>query len=515
MRNSRAMSRRSLLQAGFLIGGTTAAATILAACGEAEVVEKIITREVIVTQEVIKEVPVDRVVTQEVIKEVEVERVVTQEVQVEKIVVQEVAPQLPDTTILTWTPPYWKGVTGRGEDAESGAEDAYMKYIVGEFQKQFPQITVNFAMFPWDDYRNKIAISAATGAGHPDTIQDGSTNIRRYALKGFLEPVDRFLSQDDLDDFLTLEQGEVLGKRYGIPQFVTGTSLVSNRRLFEEAGAADLLPTDGDRNWNYEQFLEACRAITDPDAGRHAISFNMSQGAGDYYRHSFLWGRGAKMMSGSGRQYTFNSPEGVTGMTYLLDMFHEGLISPDSPTLGWGDTEQKFIRRQTAFVQGHHGSAQTYSNWIAEGQADADEIDVYPINYPFEGDNSGHQFSLSQMHALWQWEDDNRLQATVEWVRFLSNTENQRIPALATNNLPTRRSVGDLFAGDPYMDFMRRMGKYTAIDVLQPGYFALRAVNTPMYQGVMTDQSSPEEALNDAAAEGQLILDDLYEEAEG
>ena len=65
------------------------------------------------------------------------------------------------------------------------------------------------------------------------------------------------------------------------------------------------------------------------------------------------------------------------------------------------------------------------------------------------------------------------------------------------------------------MDFMRRMGKYTAIDVLQPGYFALRAVNTPMYQAVMTDQASPEEALNDAAAEGQLILDDLYEEAEG
>ena len=109
MRNSRAMSRRSLLQAGFLIGGATAAATILAACGEAEVVEKIITREVIVTQEIIKEVPVDRVVTQEVIKEV----------QVEKIVVQEVAPQLPDTTILSWTPPYWKGVTGRGEEGTS------------------------------------------------------------------------------------------------------------------------------------------------------------------------------------------------------------------------------------------------------------------------------------------------------------------------------------------------------------------------------------------------------------
>ena len=217
MRSSRAMSRRSLLQAGFLIGGATAAATILAACGEAKVVEKIITQEVIVTKEVIKEVPVDRVVTQEVIKEVEVER----------IVVQEVAPQLPDTTILTWTPPYWKGVTGRGEEATSGAEDDYMKYVVGEFQKQFPQITVNFAMFPWDDYRNKIAISAATGAGHPDTIQDGSTNIRRYALEGFLEPIDRFLSQDDLDDFLGLEQGEVLGKRYGIPQFVTGTSLVS------------------------------------------------------------------------------------------------------------------------------------------------------------------------------------------------------------------------------------------------------------------------------------------------
>ena len=174
MHNSHAMSRRSLLQAGFLIGGATATAAILAACGEPQVVEKIVTQEIVVTKEVIKEV--------------EVERVVTQEVQVEKIVVQEVAPQLPDTTILSWTPPYWKGVTGRGEEGTSGAEDDYMKYIVGEFQKQFPQITVNFATFPWDDYRNKIAISAATGAAHPDTIQDGSTNIRRYALKGFLEP---------------------------------------------------------------------------------------------------------------------------------------------------------------------------------------------------------------------------------------------------------------------------------------------------------------------------------------
>ena len=85
--------------AAAVAGGVGAAA--LAACGEAEVVEKVVTVTVTEVKEVVKEVPVETVVTKEVVKEVPVETVVTKEVikevpvvevkevEVEKVVTQE------------------------------------------------------------------------------------------------------------------------------------------------------------------------------------------------------------------------------------------------------------------------------------------------------------------------------------------------------------------------------------------------------------------------------------------
>ena len=85
----------------------TAAMSVLAACGEAEVTEKTVTVTVTEVKEVIKEVPVETVVRQEVIKEVPIETVVTKEiikevpvevvkeVQVETIVTKEVVKEIP------------------------------------------------------------------------------------------------------------------------------------------------------------------------------------------------------------------------------------------------------------------------------------------------------------------------------------------------------------------------------------------------------------------------------------
>ncbi|MCY3782362.1 MAG: ABC transporter substrate-binding protein [Chloroflexi bacterium] len=98
---SKALSRRMILRSGAaaVAGGVGAAA--LAACGEAEVVEKTVTVTVTEVKEVVKEVPVETVVTKEVVKEVPVETVVTKEVikevpvvevkevEVEKVVTQE------------------------------------------------------------------------------------------------------------------------------------------------------------------------------------------------------------------------------------------------------------------------------------------------------------------------------------------------------------------------------------------------------------------------------------------
>ncbi|MCY3913823.1 MAG: ABC transporter substrate-binding protein [Chloroflexi bacterium] len=94
------MTRRNLLRvaSGGLLG--VAGGAVLAACGETETVTQEVIKEVpvetVVTREVIKEVPVQTVVTQEVIKEVPVQTVVRQEV-IKEVPVERLveAPMLP------------------------------------------------------------------------------------------------------------------------------------------------------------------------------------------------------------------------------------------------------------------------------------------------------------------------------------------------------------------------------------------------------------------------------------
>ena len=82
----RMMTRRNLIRGASAGLFGAAGAAVLAACGEAQVVERVVTQEVIkevpvetiITKEVVKEVPVESVVTREVVKEVPVEKIVTQ-----------------------------------------------------------------------------------------------------------------------------------------------------------------------------------------------------------------------------------------------------------------------------------------------------------------------------------------------------------------------------------------------------------------------------------------------------
>ena len=59
-------SRRTVLRAAGIGGGTAAVAGLLAACSKTQIVERIVTRDVPVERIMTKEVPVERVVTRDI-----------------------------------------------------------------------------------------------------------------------------------------------------------------------------------------------------------------------------------------------------------------------------------------------------------------------------------------------------------------------------------------------------------------------------------------------------------------
>ena len=93
-----------------LVALSAVLAIVLAACAGETAAPQVIEKEVIVTQEVVREVPVEKVVTQEIVKtiEVPVEKVVTQEVIKEVmvpgetvVVTKEVVKEVPVEVVVT------------------------------------------------------------------------------------------------------------------------------------------------------------------------------------------------------------------------------------------------------------------------------------------------------------------------------------------------------------------------------------------------------------------------------
>ena len=112
------LTRRKALRGLVLAGGSSVGLAVLAGCGETQVITE--TK----IQEVIKEVPVEKIVTQIVEKEVVVEKVVTQIVEKEVVVVQEkivtqiveAAPKVSSATITYWMQQWDDGVAAAARE---------------------------------------------------------------------------------------------------------------------------------------------------------------------------------------------------------------------------------------------------------------------------------------------------------------------------------------------------------------------------------------------------------------
>ena len=201
MNGEKSLSRRQVIRAGLLSVAAGAGAAALAACGETQVVEKIVTREVekIVVQEV------EKVVVQEV------EKVVTREV--EKVVVQEVEVPTELGTVEVITP--WGG-------AELEAFEAIVK--------------------PWEEATGgKVAheqspdmfatMTARTEGGHPPDVAVlfGIGHAGQLARDGHLVPLEMFLNMNEFAEQYSpafIDMSSVDGTVYGVHMYLYMRGLV-------------------------------------------------------------------------------------------------------------------------------------------------------------------------------------------------------------------------------------------------------------------------------------------------
>jgi multiple sugar transport system substrate-binding protein len=334
-RSVKRLGRRRLLQVA-AIGGVSAAA--LAGCGEAQVITE--TK----IQEVVKEVPVEKVVTREVVKEVPVEKVVTQivEVEKEKIVEVEVEKEKIVEKLVTAAPAKPKQVTldvfipAHDEAGTNHIKDT----VIGGYKAKFPHVTVDVDVPPFSEWTTKLnALIAADEA--PDVFIRDDIVLPPMVARNVLLNLDEYYKRDAnmLKDMAASEAGIDLrtGKRYGTTRSVFSTALVYNQDHFEAAG---IEPAANDKPWTWQEYLENMTKLTADKQGRSPGSSGFDADDidkwGYWSRYNYITAEwtpwvvqnGGRLIDKTGTKSLYDSPAVIEAMTFMNDITWKHQVSP-------------------------------------------------------------------------------------------------------------------------------------------------------------------------------------------
>ncbi|WP_342362097.1 extracellular solute-binding protein [Terrarubrum flagellatum] len=190
-------------------------------------------------------------------------------------------------------------------------------------------IDVTHEDFETNQNELKIITAWAGGAGGPDLVSVGDSNLPNYVYRKLIAPVDPtafgFKTQDELVAAYepgVLDGFVVDGKLYGIPMDLASISMYYRKDFFKEVG---LDPDQPPQTW--EDVAAAARKLLKTDSNGKVIRAGWSWLARSNSSHFYYWGamlpqKGVDFISKDGAKNGFNNDGGVAVLDYVSKAFH-------------------------------------------------------------------------------------------------------------------------------------------------------------------------------------------------
>lgn len=214
----------------------------------------------------------------------------------------------------------------------SGDTEEYLKKMIEEYNKVYPNVTVELQTIGYNDYFNQLMAKVAGGSA-PDIYELNYENFVSYAKKGVLLPLDDIIKETGFDtskyNAMALNAFKVDNTQYGLPNSFSNVLLFYNKDLFDRAGVD--YPTN---DWDWNDVLEAARKIRALDENTFGyyrpVTFN------ELYKA--VKQNGGNLFNDDMTQFTINTPENRETVQYMVDMVKKYNVMPTEEQLaGMGD----------------------------------------------------------------------------------------------------------------------------------------------------------------------------------
>lgn len=215
--------------------------------------------------------------------------------------------------------------------------------VIGEFEKQHPNITINMTLN--NDPTGIEKQQLAAGAG-PDVVAlDGPTSLQLFAGAGYLKPLDEYTSKfgwEKTYQSWALETCKKDGKLYGLPEGREGLVVYYNKKMFADNGWE--IPK------SYSELTALCQKIK--DKGIIPFAFGVS----DFRQANEWWVSEAynlalgntefkKYLSG---EKDWKDPALKDATQKLVDMWKNGYIYEKSGSISQDDATNLFATGKSA-----------------------------------------------------------------------------------------------------------------------------------------------------------------------
>lgn len=227
----------------------------------------------------------------------------------------------------------------------SPARTETLKSIVARFEEANPGTTVEIISLPWGEAFQKFATMVSAGE-IPDVMEMPDTWLSLYANNGMLESLEPYLETWEHTDGLTaraLELGrDVDDTAYMLPYGFYLRAMFYNKKLLEEAGVAAPPKT-------MDEFVEVSKKVS---ALPGKYGYCMRGGPGGLNG----WIMFGATMAGDNTFFnedgtsTMNSDGWVKGLTWVVDLYKNGLAPKDSVNWGFNEIVAGFYTGTCAFL---------------------------------------------------------------------------------------------------------------------------------------------------------------------